>query len=71
MKDSIVFVLSELFMYSIIFCLVVIIFPTLSMQLAFIIAVIMYGFVTLITLLLDFSIKTFMYSFFDKKDIDK
>jgi hypothetical protein len=71
MKDSIVFVLSELFIYSIMLCIVIIAFPALSMQTAFIIAVIMYVFVTLMTLLLNFSIKTFKDSFFNKKDLDE
>jgi hypothetical protein len=71
MKDSIVFVLSELFIYSIMLCIVIIAFPALSMQLVFVVAVIMYVFVTLMTLLLNFSIKTFKDSFFNKKDLDE
>ena len=70
MKDSIIFVLSELFIYFITFCIVILLYPTIPLQIAFIVAVIIYVFATLVTLMFNFSAKKIVDAYFKKKDID-
>jgi hypothetical protein len=71
MKDTIVFILSELFMVAICLGVVIILFPSMSMQVAFIAAVILYTFSTLTYLLFDFIIKTFRKEFSGRKDLEQ
>lgn len=63
MKDTIVFILSELIMVAICLGIAIILFPSISIQTAFIVAVVLYAFSTLVYLLFDFIIKTFMKEF--------
>ena len=71
MKDTIVFILSELFMVAICLGIAIILFPSMSMQVAFIAAVILYTFFTLTYLLFDFIIKTFRKEFSGRKDLEQ
>lgn len=57
MKDAIVFILSELFMFAICLCIAIILFPLMSMQVAFIAAFIVYAFSTTLYLVSEFTIK--------------
>ena len=63
MKDTIVFILSELIMVAICLGIAIILFPSISIQTAFIVAVVLYSVSTLVYLLFDFIIKTFMKEF--------
>ncbi len=63
MKDTIVSILSELLMVAFCLGIAVILLPSMSIQTAFIVAVVLYAFSTLVYLLCNFTIKTFIKGF--------
>jgi hypothetical protein len=71
MKKSIIFILSELLMYALTLGVVIIVHPAIPIHLLFIVAAIVYGFATSMSLLLEFTTKIAVNYYYDRKEKNK